>query len=283
MSAETATRPLVEQVAEVVKAGEVTMPPLPEVEAELSRLLEDDDVTTKRIVEVVKKDPSVAATILRLANSAAYGGLQPVTELGQALTRIGLTQLKRTVTAALHKGHFEHSSAAHRDRLKGLWMHSITTAVICRLVAEHVCTDQHQAFLAGLLHDSGKLLVLRAVDHLSERQEVDLTDAVLDEMMVALHTELGYVTLEEWKLPEEICAIARDHHNDVTSKSGELLIRVQAANLIAHELKQSNGDLPASQIRDAPEVAALNMTDVELASLIIDVEDEVEELVNALG
>jgi HD-like signal output (HDOD) protein len=72
-----------------------------------------------------------------------------------------------------------------------------------------------QAFLAGLLHDVGKLLVLKGVDQVQrDEPTLEITEPLLAELMRTLHTELGHQVLVGWRLPETVCQAALRHHVD---------------------------------------------------------------------
>lgn len=255
------------------------MPPLPEVEIKLKELLnEHSRATTEQIAEVVGKDPAVAATILKLANSAAFAGLQQICDLSVAITRIGLKQLQVAVTTVLHKGHFEHQGAKKQKLLAEMWQHAVVSATAAEMLAASRGIDPHRAFISGLLHDSGKLLILRAADHLQLIAQIP--EVVMDEMIRVLHAELGHKVLVAWNLPQEVCEVALYHHEPPSSSSSSLLTVVQAANELAHAIEVGRtGNIEPEHMRA---MECLNLTDVEIAALSIDIEDAVAELNQAI-
>jgi HD-like signal output (HDOD) protein len=268
------------RIQDLLRAGEITLPPLPEIATRLTQLLRNEKAADPRTVSLlVRNDPAIAASILRLANSASFGGLRHIEELDQAIARLGLRQVSAIVTAISHKGHFSHDDPERRVLLHRLWDHSI----VCAMASKHLATlagdDRGESFLAGLLHDVGKLMVLKALDQLEEKDGHDaFTPDVVDELMTLLHAQLGHDVLVSWKIPESICRIALHHHDERVEPHDALLIRVQAANSIARKLGASESPDPDLDLFEDPAIEALHLGDLELATLMVDVEDEIAQV-----
>ena len=133
--------------------------------------------------------------------------------------------------------------------------------------------------MAGLLHDSGKLLVLKGVDHLENQKDpVHVTPIVLHELMDVLHAGLGHKTLVTWRLPESICNSTLHHHDHDLESCDALTIRVQAADAVTRKLGEHPKPEPELDLLGEPAVEHLSISDIELASLIVDLEDEIAEV-----
>ena len=266
---------LADGIREAVKRGEFCLPPLPELATRVLDLLRDDDgADSRRVAELVRNDQAVTATLLRMANSAAFGGLKEVTELSQAITRVGLRQVSSVLTALLHKGNFETANAARLTLFRCLWDHAVATAIAAKYLTASGGGDPEEAFLAGLLHDTGKLVVLKAVDEVTRREPgTNLTDAVVEELTDLLHAELGHSTLVRWKLPGPICRVALHHHDEQPASGDVLLMRVQAADAISRKMGAHPHPDPDMNLLEVPAVERLNLNDLELATLMVDLED----------
>jgi HD-like signal output (HDOD) protein len=266
---------LAHQIQAAVANGELTLPPLPEVASRLMQLLKNEKAADPRTVsELIANEPAITAAILRLANSAAFGGLRRVDALDQAIARLGMRQVGSLVTAITHKGHF---AAGHPEKVRvlhALWDHSVASAMAARHLAGLGGDDRSEAFLAGLLHDVGKLLVLKAVDQLEKRGGDRFTPIVIDELMGMLHGQLGHGVLVAWNFPEPISRVALRHH-EPPALDDLLLLRVQAANAIARKLGLHPHPDPDLDLLEEPAIEALRLDDLELASLMVEVEDEI--------
>jgi HD-like signal output (HDOD) protein len=273
------TQPLTDSVRRVVDSGKIALPPLPNLVNRLMELLRDQDgASSKKVAQLVGTDPAVAATLLKWANSAAFGGLNPVSDLSLAIARLGFRQVTSAVTTLAHSGHFRSDDPLKSRLLESLWGHAVTTAMASKQIAGLIGGEPEQSFVAGLLHDTGKLLVLRAVDYLETHGGTDITPPVMDELMTVLHTELGHRTLASWSLPEPICYSALHHHDEEIDPDHPLAVRVQAADAVACKLGFHLKPDPELDLISLPSVDYLNLSDIEMASMMVDLEDQVAEV-----
>jgi len=278
-TAEVKSPALTDQIRKAVEQGRLSLPPLPELLTKLNALLADEARTgAKRVAQLVRNDPAVAAAVLRMANSAFFGGLHPISDLSQAIARIGFRQVTSVVTALAHGGHFESKDPRKREMLQCLWGHAVTTALAAKRLAAITGGDPEQSFIAGLLHDVGKLLVLKHADHIeATTRSVSITGPVLAELMDVLHTEMGHRILVAWHLPEEVATVALRHHDDPEG-ADLLVVRVQAADAVARKMGEHPTPDPGMDLLHVPAVEQLNLRDIELASLMVDLEDQIADI-----
>ncbi len=269
---------LADRIREAVESGELQLPPLPDLLVRLRTLLDDESVDAPSVARLVRNEPAIVASLLKIANAAAYAGLQEVKDLNQAIARLGLKQVGSLITALMLKEHFRSNDPEKRRLLQGLWDHAVATGLAARRLALQNNGDPEQAFLAGLLHDTGRLLVLKAVDFLEDKDKEQFTGSLILELMDALHTELGYETLTSWKLPEAICRIARHHHDEAGDDADGLLMQVQAGDVIARKLGAHLAPSPSLNLSECPAIERMRMSDLELAALLVDIEDEFAEV-----
>ncbi len=167
--------------------------------------------------------------------------------------------------------------------LRVLWEHAVATAAGTRHLAVRGGGDRAEAFLAGLLHDIGKLLVLKGIDDLDSRPSAPhVTPEVIDELMALLHCELGPTVLRSWRLPEVITQVALRHHEPEPLTSELLVVRVQVANAMAHKLGFSLHPDPALDLAALRAVQRLGLDDAVLAELMGEVKEDVEQALELL-
>ncbi len=273
------TQSIADSIRAVVDAGTIALPPLPNLVNRLMELLRDQGSTSsKRIAALVGTDPAIAATLLRWANSAAFGGLNPVSDLSLAIARLGFRQVTSAVTALAHSGHFQSDDPEKSRLLETLWSHAVTTAMASKHVAGLTGLEPEEAFVAGLLHDTGKLLVLRAVDYVEGHDGAEITPVVLDELMAVLHTELGHRTLTTWSVPEPICYAALHHHDEEIDPDQPLTMQIQAADAISCKMGFHLRPDTEMDLLSQRSIEYLNLSDIEIAGLMVDLEDEVAEV-----
>lgn len=270
------TPALADRIREAVQSGKVCLPPLPELATSLISLLRDEERCSARgVAELIGTDPAMTAGILRMANSAIFGGLRTVSDLDQAVARLGMQRTGALVTTVIHKGHFHTTHTEWNKYVMSLWDHAITTALGARHFAGGVSCDVNEAYLAGLLHDAGKLLVLKGVDEVTRGTRAPYpTPPVIEELMNLLHAQLGYETMMGWRLPGNLCRVVLHHHDTDPTGDDYLLIAVQAANAVSRKMGMHPWPDPDLNLLKVRAVERLGLDDIELAALMVDLEDE---------
>lgn len=196
------------------------LPPLPRVVADVERELMMPDPSAAAVARSIERDPALAATILRLANSALYLRRSPVSAVGQAVTRLGLTETRRVVLAAALMGLWRKVPGVDLERF---WSHSIAVAFVSSLLLPHVKQGisneaAQTVFTAGLLHDIGALILAQRFPEetifLYERgyaegrafAELELEAWDID------HAEVAAVLAATWNLPAMLRDAMSFHH-----------------------------------------------------------------------
>ncbi len=224
------------------------LPVFPRAAREVVRQVANPDVGPREMEAVASLDPVLAGRLIQTANSAYYSPRQPIGTIFQAVSFIGTETARRVLLAAAIRGNFS-SPQAHQ-----LWNHSLDVAQIAELVAMHssVKIDPSQAFLAGLIHDIGRLAFAIMPVAFQERFQ-RLTDGGCPPVEVEMclsgrcHGEVGAETLAQWKFPLEIIEAVRWHHRpersdaaaELAALSGRVYYRVAGGSslLRPHEYR----------------------------------------------
>jgi HD-like signal output (HDOD) protein len=233
--ARAVTAGLVARLEGSLERRELTLPSLPEVALKIRRALADDEVSVSEIVRLLGADPALAARVLRTANSAMfYRGTKPITSLSTAVSQLGYKMIRNVALSfAAQQVFIGYGSRTVRDFVRGVWQHSVRTAVLAHMVARvKTRLDADEAFLAGLLHEVGKLYIL-----MSAKDEADAltADPGFESVMAAFHPRLGRAVIEAWSLPAEL-ALAVGEHERANLEAAEppTLVSVLAvANFLA--------------------------------------------------
>ena len=164
------------------------LPASPAIVSSLMSLTSDLDSTVDDISKVLAADQSLTARVLKLSNSPYYGRTKGVTSLDDAIFLLGFFTVRSMVIAT--SAHQIYKGGGESDSTSKLWRHSLSTAVACRQIAKRIKhPDKDEIFIAGLLHDIGKLVML---DKLKDRYR-DIVAEV--EEQVELLTKLSQ---ESW-------------------------------------------------------------------------------------
>jgi putative nucleotidyltransferase with HDIG domain len=165
-------------------------------------LCEDEKSDARALEAVLERDPSLAAHVLRVANSAAYAPKEPIVSLQQAVSRLGLPSI-RTIALGISLQGRVFQMPGHQSRVRSIWMHCAVAAVYARETARKLRRNVEGAFLCGLLHDIGRPVVLQAtVDALAHRTKDPLPVPLLETAMDEFHAGVGARMVESWKLAD---------------------------------------------------------------------------------
>jgi len=263
-----------------IREGRVELPVLPRAAVEVQELIARD-ADLPSIVRAIEREPTVAAALVKYANAAVYAGLRDVTDLQQAVARLGLDQVRETVVSLSASAAFKADNPAQAKYYSTIWRHSLTTAVAARRLAEFVSVPKETAFLAGLLHDIGRICVLRGITTLRRRDPKGfvLPDNTISEFTDALHCPIGEVLCEAWNIPAELSDAIKRHHDDNLTEPNDMLAAVvQVADLMAVKIGASLHPEPNLKLVERPAFAALQLDDVKIAMLLVELEDECDSM-----
>ncbi|HNH92297.1 MAG TPA: HDOD domain-containing protein [Accumulibacter sp.] len=198
------------------------VPTLPAIVLQAMKALQDPRCNAKTIERVVARDPAISAKILRVANSAFFGYSRRIGTIAEAIQLLGFANVQGMIISV---GAFD-AFRAERLRLLDLWRHSITTATAARFLAPLVRCSPDEAFMAGLLHDIGKLILAVQAEPgyqrvLDLRLASPVTNLAAERALFDFtHPEVGEMVAERWDLPPRyVAAIA--HHHQPAAAGGE--------------------------------------------------------------
>lgn len=223
-----------------------SIPLLPESFVRVSELLKKEDFYQSQLIEIVSRDLTLSAEILRVANSAYFGARKKITTLELALNLLGTSAVKNIIIFAelfrqpqgLPKQLFD---------ITELWEHSVGVADIASLIARKFglsIEEREATFCAALLHDLGKIVLakMRPSDYRRALELANSIDAPLYEAEMALfgasHEEVGGYLLETWGFPLQIVEAVTYHHHDLQACCSRVTPQsiVAVANSIHREL-----------------------------------------------
>jgi len=222
------------------------LPTLPHILIKLIRACDDEKTTLPEISRIVEKDPSLSGKILRLVNSAYYGLPKKVGTMGQAVNLLGINTIKNIAVSASVLRAFDRTDGNAALNLKLFWWHSLRCAVTSRLIAKRLkYRSPEEAFLAGLLHDIGRLVLwvnfkkeyAELLDQYSNRPDLLLAGEV---RLGVTHCEIGAWLLQRWNLQSFLSDAVLYHHEPAERIMGafSLVQIVFSANI----LSQGPGD-----------------------------------------
>ena len=272
---------LMQAVEAALASGSVQIPVYSSTVSRLQALVAREDADAKQVEQVLNQDAALAAQVLRVANSPFYGGLSKISTISAAAQRLGMRQVVNIAMLTAQRAAHATSDPVVKFFMKCLWQHSVGCAIGAKWLAEHANCREHanEAFMAGLLHDVGSLLLLRVLESLRGSQSKQpMPESLILEVINSLHADQGAKLIRHWGLPESYAQIAATHHAieiDAGDTVGQL---VRVANEACHKLGMALTPDASIRLTTLPESHALGLREITLAELEIAIEDGVAAL-----
>ncbi len=233
--------------------------PFPVAVTQLLAACRDPNVTAAAFEKIIECDAALAARVLRMANSPLYGVAREVRSVAHATAFLGVRQLRNLALAVTGSTMFASGATAAEER-EQLWSHSLGCATIARILAALCPTvPQDEAFLAGIFHDIGKLLLydIAPEEYIQIHANCRLEDLVNEERSVfeTSHQEIGMKSAQAWNLPEDIATTIGFHHEPQKAPAHSDFVRlIHFSNRLAFVWGiGSNATEDSSLIADASE------------------------------
>jgi HD-like signal output (HDOD) protein len=195
------------------------LPPLPTLVTRVLDMLSDPGADIKAIETMIGKDQSLVSKLIKISNSVLYGGLHRVESLQQALTRLGAKTTRSLVVSASMQAYFFKGNPGMQTWGQMLWQHAAECGLAARRIAVAAgYDDAEKAYVGGVLHDIGKLVLLlvdadsyRQIQNLKKREA--LPDYVAEQKVIGTdHMEIGDLLMEKWRMPESAKVCVKFHH-----------------------------------------------------------------------
>ena len=217
---------------------------LPTIYLKIEEALNNANCNNQFLVDILSEDTALSARLLRLANSAMFNFPNKIDSVFQAISIIGTQQLRALVLASSVMKLFK-DIPEELINMEMFWRHSVACAVSARVIATlRRAANVEYFFLAGLLHDIGRLIMFKEVPtEISEamqlaQKEQQLLHKVEKEVLGFDHAKLGGMLLKDWKLPPQLIeSTAYHHHPRRAVDFQEEVAVVHVADIIANSLQ----------------------------------------------
>ena len=237
----------------------------------------------KQMGKIIQNDPALSLKIIQIANSPYYGLSQKIFNVVKALNMLGLDRAKQIVAQASSSTLFQ--KIRKKELFKQLWYHSLGTGVFAKLLAREKGFSQDEMFMLGMMHDIGKVILYVSLPEQYEEvvksvkeNPVLLIDAE-KEFFGIDHCEVGRMTLEQWKLPEQIINAAQFHHDLEPVQNPNCLkqlVIVQAADVLCNLSRIGHIGAKRTQLFDKKTKAIMGK--IESQKLTEEVKEEIKDI-----
>ncbi len=237
--------PLIDEISDQIMQGTIDIPPLPADMQLLMEKINDQNLTIDQIIECLQ-DPLLVSKVLRICNSPFYGRRGKVDSLRDAVVYMGLKSLMSIVTVNALNGF----SPQHIEKVEQILHHSMMVGMIAKQLARDMGGNHDQAFVCGLLHDLGWIVMLEMLS------KYDIDDVKRDQLIRTHHEALGALVAEKWNLPEEIQTAIRYHHSPDMARNHQNLVQIiHLSNLLSKNEAPLPEDVTAALAKQSSEWA----------------------------
>ncbi|MEM7306798.1 MAG: HDOD domain-containing protein [Planctomycetota bacterium] len=261
---------LLEEIDRRIGEGKLELPQLPSTSVAIMNLTNDPRAEIADISRMISGDPVLSGQLVRTANSALYGGQEPVRSIHDGVMRIGMRAVRTLILSASVKGTILTGRGV-ASYGKSVWRQALSVARIAWSIGPKVGMDKDNAFLLGLLHDIGKLPLLAMLDEESRRGRM-VSRALIGKVFHRFHERVGSELAKSWQLGDELASVTGCHHkfdeNEDFPKSAALVSLAHKLDLY-QSLRDEDGfyalmESPEMEILEVPAVGRRDILDLAM-------------------
>jgi len=287
--AQDAPTPPPDVLAQALIGFQQDIPSLPAIYTEIKREVDNPDSSITRIGEVISRDQGLTARLLHLANSALFGFPRRIETITEAVSVIGLQQVR---DLALGTKIIEMFDGIPEELLeiRSFWFHSIGCGISARVLATyHREPNVERFFVAGLLHDIGRLIMcLKIPDQVRKiliqaREQEQLAYRVEREVLAYDHSDVGAALLESWDLPGSLSGSVGFHHRPgLALHFATETAFVHVADIFSHAMELGDSGSPLVPPLSPDAWKRVNLNPTVFNSAIREIDRQFSEVVKIL-
>jgi HD-like signal output (HDOD) protein len=234
------------RVEQHIAGGLLTVPSLPLVAVRVVRSGTKNSANAHTLADIIHADPALTEYVLRIASSAAKRPTMPITSLQHAIAWLGQDDVANIAFTLALQGKMLHVEGQHR-KARRIWRHSLASALWARQLAHLLARETGVCYLAGLLHNIGRAVVLGVLHDIAEFAGVRLAGNEYDCLIEVFQREVSERVIASWALPPPVPAVVARW--DAYASAGALRWECNVVN-VAHKLADFTLHEPAMLTRD---------------------------------
>ena len=268
---------IVEYIEERLEKGGIELPIFDGVALKLQETLARDNYNANELADIIQQDQSLTSKILKMANSSFYSGLNPTTTIQGAVIRLGVKSLINMVMTVTQQKSYNSLDKKYHQWMQPLWVHSLGVAIASRWLAQHLGLNKfvEESFLGGLLHDIGKLLLLKIIEDLQNSDSIgeNISESVITDVFETLHCSQGERLMRHLNMPGVYCDVVLKHDDEDPVEGNILINLIKLANMTCHKMGIGLKNEPGIMLSATNEAISLMASDLLLAELQVELEE----------
>jgi HD-like signal output (HDOD) protein len=206
--------------------------PMPRVCAQLAELTAQQATDAAQLAKLIQSDPALAGEIMRVANSPALRPRAPIVSLQQAVSWLGVAEVRNIAMAVMLRGEI-FTAPGHEPESEELWREAWLAGLWAKEIARERRKHVESAFLAALMHRTGAALALKILSGFEIQQRTVMDAHTFAALVVEFEPRFGRLLMSSWRLPDDVQDAASDWRDYRKSGHSDLAGTVHAAHLLA--------------------------------------------------
>lgn len=218
-----------------------SLPSLPAIVIDVLEITGNPESSANDLMNAILPDQSMCAAILKIANSAFFGLPRQVGTVEKAIMVLGFDEVKNIVLGKAVFNSFKELNGNNKETIEDFWEHSFTCGLAAKIIAEHVDLSPSQLFIAGLIHDIGKLAMLMTFPNIYQHLLFTTDESWVNncekesELFFISHDKVAERILNRWLFPENLVVGVGYHHRPENLEEGHIFAStVRIADALAH-------------------------------------------------
>ncbi len=227
-----------------------SFPVLPSVVTRVMEITADPDSSIDDLMRVIQTDPSLTASILKIANSALFGHVMAVASLQEALMILGFNEIQNIVLTKAVFNSFKQINTHKWFDIRRFWEHSFLCGLAAKIISSKTPLAKNELFISGLIHDIGKLVIYLSQPEDFKRIveasfELNFRTTEAEKKIVGItHEEIGASLLKRWMFPQNLLTAVEFHHRpENATQMTSFAIVIFLADYIAHQYEAYKNDM----------------------------------------
>lgn len=267
----------------------VQLPVPPEVPQRVVSMVHDPLTSMNELASVIEDDAAISMKVLRMANSALFASTHDISDLRTACARLGMKVLANVAHVMANSNLYRSGDLHFRELMQQLWLHSLATAHCADEIARIVkLTDTNAQFVAGLVHDIGKLVLLDAltVKYKGNTGRLKESPDLMLKVMNRFSPIVGLHVVQYWKMAPEVLFTTLFNHQPEATPTPEwtpLAHIISLSSDLVDAYGYKIGDGPPPNLAGHASAKALELTKEQTAELSRTLPEALGSIVDALG